>query len=136
MELVHIRLTAADLVGSGVVVVNHARTGLGRALDVGQQIVVTDQDGEFHGATVVAVGGDGVDPEYHLRIGARLPLDLAAQRLADVDLTPDQADLHAVVDLLGELGALLRLGPREPRPPSAESAGAEDPRVQDDDEPS
>lgn len=128
MELVHIRLTAADLVGSGVVVVNHARTGLDRALDVGQRIVVTDQDGEFHGATVVAVGGDGVDPEYHLRIGARLPLDLAAQRMTDIDVTPEQADIQEVVDLLGELRGVLRgLGdPGAIRRPADSSPEAED----------
>lgn len=108
MELVHVRLTAADLAGSRRVVVPHARTGLRQALLVGEELVVTDQDGEFHGATVVAVGGDGHDPEYHLRIGARLPVDLAAQRMRDVDIEPENADLHDVVDLLGDLRDLLR----------------------------
>lgn len=107
MELVHVRLTAADLAGSGRVVVPHARTGLHEALLVGEELVVTDQDGEFHGATVVAVSGDGHDPEYHLKIGARLPLDLAAQRMNDIDIEPENADLQDVVDLLGELRDLL-----------------------------
>jgi len=106
--LVHVRLTTADLVGCGRVVVSHTRTGLPRILLVGDEVVVTDRDGEFHGATVVAVGGDGSDPEYHLRIGARLPMHMAAQRLTDADLMPDNAAIHEVVDLLGELGGLLR----------------------------
>ena len=71
MELVHVRLDAEDLVGDGHVVVPHARTGLDDVLEVGDDLVVTDQDGEFHGATVVSVGGDGHDPHYNLRIGAR-----------------------------------------------------------------
>ena len=75
MELVHVRLAAEDLVGDGRVVVPHARTGLDDVLEVGDDLVVTDQDGEFHGATVIAVGGDGHDPHYNLRIGARLPID-------------------------------------------------------------
>lgn len=86
----------------------HTRIGLPQPLEVGDELVVTDQDGEFHGATVVAVGGDGVDPEYHLRIGARLPLDLAAQRMTDADLEPENISVHDVVDLLGELRDMVR----------------------------
>ncbi|WGL51978.1 hypothetical protein P5P86_18745 [Nocardioides sp. BP30] len=108
MELVHVRLTMADLVSPGRVVLPHTRTGLSQPLDVGDELVVTDQDGEFHGATVIAVGGDGADPQYHLKIGSRLPLDLAAQRMTDVDLEPENAGLHEVVDLLGELRGMLR----------------------------
>jgi hypothetical protein len=108
VELVHVRLTTADLVSEHQVVVGHARSGLAKPLLVGDEVVVTDQDGEFHGATVTAVGGDGADPQYHLRIGARLPVDLAAQRMTDADLEPENAEIHEVVDLLGELRGLLR----------------------------
>jgi hypothetical protein len=110
VELIHVRLEAADLIGSGHIVVQHARTGLSRVLEVNEDLVVTDQDGEFHGAVVVAVSGDGHDPHYHLRIGARLPVDMAAERMADVDLEPERAGLHDVVDLLGELRGLLGPG--------------------------
>jgi hypothetical protein len=103
VELVHVRLTTADLVSGDFVVLPHARAGLARPLLVGDSVVVTDQDGEFHSATVVAVGGDGGNPEYHLRVGARLPLDLAAQRMTGVDTDPENAGIHEVVDLLGEL---------------------------------
>jgi hypothetical protein len=106
VELVHIRLGARDLARRAEVVVAHAQTGLDEALEVGQQLVVTDLDGEFHGAEVVAVGGDGADPEYHLRIGARLPVDIAAQRLTDTDTEPENAGIQEVVDLLGELRRL------------------------------
>ena len=107
MELVHVRLAAADLVSGGHIVLPHARIGLARPLLVGDSVVVTDQDGEFHGATVIAVGGDGANPEYHLRVGARLPIDLAAQRMTGVDTEPDNAGTHEVVDLLGELRGML-----------------------------
>jgi hypothetical protein len=107
VELLHVRLAVEDLIGGGHVVIPHARTGLDSVLEVGDALVVTDQDGEFHGASVVAVGGDGHDPEYHLRIGARLPMDLAAERMTDVDVRPEKAALHDVVDLLGELRGML-----------------------------
>ena len=107
MELVHVRLAAEDLVGDGHVVVPHTRTGLDDVLEVGDDLVVTDQDGEFHGATVIAVGGDGHDPHYNLRIGARLPIDLAAERMTDTDVRPEKAGVHDVVDLLGELRGVL-----------------------------
>jgi hypothetical protein len=106
VELIHIRLEAADLARRGEVVIAHSRTGLDQALEVGQQVVVTDLGGEFHGAEVTAVGGDGADPEYHLRIGARLPVDIAAQRLTDTDTEPENAGVQEVVDLLGELRRL------------------------------
>jgi hypothetical protein len=108
VELVHVRLTAADLVGNGSVVIPHARTGLRQHLLVGDDVVVTDQDGEFHAATVVSVDVRGADQEYRLRVGARLPLDLAAQRMTDADLDPENVGVHDVVDLLGELRVLLR----------------------------
>ena len=103
MELVHVRLDEAHLVGSAPITVSHARTGLEDVLEVGDDLVITDQDGEFHAATVVSVGGDGHDPEYHLRLGARLPIDLAAERLTDTDVRPEKAGVHDVVDLLGDL---------------------------------
>lgn len=108
MDLVHVHVTAADLAGGDNIVVPHARTGLRQVLLVGDDVVLTDQDGEFHGATVVAVGGDGHDPEYHFKVGARLPVDMAAQRMTDADIEPEHADVHDVVDMLGELRDLLR----------------------------
>ncbi len=46
VDLIHIRLSAHDLVSGGdEVVVPHARTGLDDVLEVGEDLVVTDQDG-------------------------------------------------------------------------------------------
>jgi hypothetical protein len=106
VELIHIRLEAGDLARRAEVVVMHSQTGRDEVLEVGQQLVVSDLDGEFHGAEVIAVGGDGADPAYHLRIGARLPVDIAAQRLTDTHTQPENAGVQEVVDLLGELRRL------------------------------
>jgi hypothetical protein len=65
--------------------------------------VVTDRDGEFHAAVVLSVDTSRGQPVYGLHIGARLPVDMAAQRLTDVDMLPENRGLHEIVDLLGEL---------------------------------
>lgn len=116
MELFHVDLSAADLIaGPGPLVVSHEDTGLDVPLVEGQEVLVTDRDGEFHAAVVLSVHpfvdpflGPGDDapqrgPVYALHIGARLPMDMAAQRLTDVDLMPENRGLHEIVDLLGDL---------------------------------
>ena len=114
MELFHVDLSAADLIaGPGPLVVAHGETGLEAPLAEGQEVLVTDRDGEFHAAVVLSVESSGVEPVYALHIGARLPMDMAAQRLTDVDLMPENRGLHEIVDLLGDLR---RSQVRAPRP--------------------
>jgi hypothetical protein len=108
MELIHVDLSAAELISApGPLVVPHGATGLDTSLVEGQEVLVTDRDGEFHAAVVLSAGlsGDNAQPEpvYALHIGARLPMDMAAQRLTDVDLMPENRGLHEIVDLLGDL---------------------------------
>lgn len=104
MELFHVDLSSADLVrGPGPIVVSHQDTGLDAILVESQDVLVTDNDGEFHAAVVLRVDASRGEPRYHLHIGARLPVDLAAQRLADVDMLPENRGIHDVVDLLGDL---------------------------------
>jgi hypothetical protein len=104
MELFHVDLSAAELVsGPGPLVVAQGETELGSPLVEGQEVVVSDRDGEFHAAVVLSVDSDQPEPVYALHIGARLPMDMAAQRLTDVDLLPENRGLHEIVDLLGEL---------------------------------
>ena len=104
MELFHVDLTAADLItGPGPLVVDHEETGLEAPLVEGQEVLITDRDGEFHAAVVLSVDGSRAEPVYALHIGARLPMDMAAQRLTDVDLMPENRGLHEIVDLLGDL---------------------------------
>jgi len=104
MELIHVEMTSAELVaGADPVLVAHGSTGLASVLEDGEEVVVTDSDGEFHAGVVLSVHSDDADPTYALHIGARLPMDMAAQRLADVDLLPENRGLHDIVDLLGAL---------------------------------
>lgn len=116
MELFHVDASSADLVSApGPVVVTHAETGLPRPLVVGQDVLVTDTDGEYHAAVVLAVTTHDDEPAYHLHIGVRLPPDLAAQRIMDVDVLPENAGVQEVVDLLGDLRRSLSDLPTEPR---------------------
>ena len=104
MELFHVDLSAAELIaGPGPLVVGHEETGLEAPLVEGQEVLVTDRDGEFHAAVVLSVDAKWPEPVYALHIGARLPMDMAAQRLTDVDLMPENRGLHEIVDLLGDL---------------------------------
>jgi hypothetical protein len=104
MELFHVDLSAADLIaGPGPLVVAHEETGLEAPLVEGQEVLVTDRDGEFHAAVVLSVDVTRLEPVYALHVGARLPMDMAAQRLTDVDLMPEHRGLHEIVDLLGDL---------------------------------
>jgi hypothetical protein len=104
MELIHVDLTAADMIsGPGPLVVAQGTTGLAGVLDEGQEVLVSDRDGEFHAAVVLSVDTTRGEPLYSLHIGARVPIDMAAQRLTDVDMLPENRGLHEVVDLLGDL---------------------------------
>lgn len=104
MQMFHIDLTSAELVnGPGPIVVWHEETGLSSVLSAGQDVLVTDRAGEFHAAVVLEVDDWQGEPIYAIHIGARLPMDLAAQRLTDVDMLPENRGIHDVVDLLGDL---------------------------------
>lgn len=104
MELIHVDLSSSELVSqTGPIMVAHRTTGLADVLEEGDEVVVTDRDGEFHAGVVLSVLATDDDTAYALDIGARLPMDMAAQRLADVDLLPENQGLHDLVDLLGDL---------------------------------
>jgi hypothetical protein len=104
MELIHVEMSSAALVADdGPILVAHRTTGLAQVLEEGDEVVVTDLDGEFHAGVVLSVGSADGDATYELHIGARLPMDMAAQRLAEVDLPPADQALHDLVDLLGDL---------------------------------
>lgn len=107
MDVIRVDVPAADLAaGQGVIVV--ARDPTRGPLAVGQQVVVVDADGEFHGGVVLAAVDDPDGPGYRLLIGARLPAEVAAERIADQDVLPEHARLHEVVDLLGDLRRAMR----------------------------
>jgi hypothetical protein len=103
MELIHVDLSAGDLITRpGPLLVPHGVTGLAGVLAEAEEVVVSDRDGEFHAAVVESVDPPAGAAVYVLHVGALLPMDMAAQRLTDVDLGPEHRG-HAGVDLLAEL---------------------------------
>lgn len=116
MDIMRVNLASADLVDVPLPVwVPHRDTGLDVVLDPGQQVVLSDLDGELHGGLVLDVLGSPLDPVYSVRVGARLPVDVAAERMTDAELPPDRAETHDLIDLLGEARALWRERQAAPR---------------------
>lgn len=108
VELIAVPVRAAVLTdGPGVggeFVVSHSESGLTRGLELDEQVVVVDPDGEFHAASVVDVEFSLEDTHYVLELGVRLPPDTVRERLSGVDTgAPAGDDLGALLDLLGRL---------------------------------
>ena len=106
MELIAVPVRADVLTdGSGVggeFVVAHSDSGLTRGLELEEQVVVVDPDGEFHAARVVDLEFSLEDTHYVLSLGVRLPPDTVRARLGDATPAAGQ-DLAPVLDLLGRL---------------------------------
>lgn len=101
MELIEV---AEMLRGRGerTLVVAHSSTSLARGLDHDECVVLRDGEGEHFAARVVAIDFELDDTVYTLEVDARLPEDLATERLAGLTISSDLR-MHVVVDLLGEL---------------------------------
>jgi hypothetical protein len=93
----------ARVEGDHLLVVAHTRTSLTRGLDHGEAVVVRTSTGELHAARVLDIGFEPEDTIYTLDVGARLPEDLARERVAGLDADVHDLALHELVDLLGEL---------------------------------
>jgi hypothetical protein len=105
MEFLHLDHSLVEL-HEGPVTVRHGDTGFDHVLIDGQHLVIGDRDGEFHDGLVMWVEDREDEPEgpiYHVLAGVRLPMDAAAQRLADVDMLPENRAMHQLLDLLGAL---------------------------------
>ncbi|GAB3761110.1 hypothetical protein FB382_003283 [Nocardioides ginsengisegetis] len=85
------------------VVVAHSATSLTRGLEFGEAVVLRTAEGEHWTAKVRDIGFEVDDTVYTLDLGARLPDDLAADRLEGLDPLRHDLELHEVVDLLGDL---------------------------------
>ena len=94
----------ARVEGDHLLVVAHTATQLTRGLDHGEAVVVRTSSGELHAARVLDIGFEPEDTIYTLDVGARLPEDLARERVAGLDASVHDLALHELVDLLGELG--------------------------------
>lgn len=103
MELIAVPFESDDLARCAFVDVRHSETGLERGLDHDESVVVLDAEGGFHAAVVDEVGFTLEDTTYRLRLGVRLPADLAADRLSGSPLTLERQQLHEIADLIGEL---------------------------------
>ena len=105
MELIAVPVRAAllaDSSGSGEFVVSHSDTSLTRGLELDEQVVVVDPDGEFHAARVVDLEFGLEDTHYVLELGVRLPPENVRDRLNDAPADPSE-DLGTLLDLLGRL---------------------------------
>jgi hypothetical protein len=92
--------------------VAHSETSLRRGLEFGEPVVLWVGGRDHYAAKVREIEFEIEDTVYTLELGARLPADLAAERLAG--LTTDQdLELHEIVDLLGDLR---RMPPTEAPP--------------------
>ena len=102
-------------------VVAHSETELRRGLEFGEPVVLRVGGRDHYAAKVRQIEFELDDTIYTLDLGARLPGDLAAERL--VGLTADHdLELHELVDLLGDLR---RMPPTE-APPTREDQEHED----------
>ncbi len=103
MELIAVPILADALTRCASIEVLHSETRLERGLEHEESVIVLDADGGFHAAVVDEVGFTLEDTTYRLRLGVRLPADLAADRLSGAPLTLERSQLHDVADLLGEV---------------------------------
>jgi hypothetical protein len=103
MELIDLEVPSAQLADRYFVQVRHSRTGLGRGLELAERVVLQDRDGGYHAATVEAVEFTLDDTLYRVRLGARLPEDIAQERLSGEPLSRDRQSIHDVIDLVDHL---------------------------------
>jgi len=104
-------------------VVAHSETSLVRGLEYGEPVVLLVAGRDHYAARVREIEFEPEDTVYVLDLSARLPGDLAEDRVAG--LRPDHdLQLHELVDLLGDLR---RMPPTSASDPSRErSDEAED----------
>lgn len=65
--------------------------------------MIRTDDGEYHSARVVDLDFELEDTIYGLQVGARLPAEMAAERLSDAPLDEDTKDVHRIVNMLARM---------------------------------
>ena len=102
MEFIELN-SPARVSGEHVLVISHSSTALTRGLNHGEAVVLQTDRGELYAAEVIDIGFWPEDTVYTLALGARLPENIARERIAG--LNPEEHDLalHEIIDLLGEL---------------------------------
>lgn len=89
--------------GERALVVGHSLTDLARGLDPREPVVLRTGEGDCYAARVHAIDFELEDTIYTFEIGARLPEDLALERVDGLDPRRHDLTLHELVDMLGEL---------------------------------
>ena len=89
--------------GERVLVVGHSLTGLTRGLDPKEPVVLRTSDADHYAAQVRSIEFELDDTIYTFEVGARLPEDLALERIGGLDPKRHDLSMHELVDLLGEL---------------------------------
>lgn len=102
MEFIELN-SPARVSGEHVLVISHSSTALTRGLNHGEPVVLQTQEGELYAAEVIDIGFWPEDTVYTFALGARLPADVARERIAGLDPEKHDLALHEIVDLLGEL---------------------------------
>jgi hypothetical protein len=92
--------------------VAHSETSLRRGLEFGEPVVLRVGGRDHYAAKVRQIEFEPEDTIYTLDLGARLPADLAEERLGGLT-TDHDLELHEIVDLLGDLR---RMPPTEAPP--------------------
>lgn len=93
----------ARVSGEHLLVIAHSSTKLTRGLDHGEPVVIQTDRGELYAAEVIDIGFWPEDTVYTLALGARLPENLARERIEGLDARKHDLALHEIIDLLGEL---------------------------------
>jgi hypothetical protein len=102
MEIVELD-ESVQLRGERVLVVGHSLTGLTRGLDPKEPVVLRTSDADHYAARVRSIEFELEDTIYTFEVGARLPEDLALERISGLDPKRHDLSMHEMVDLLGEL---------------------------------
>jgi hypothetical protein len=89
--------------GERTLVVGHSLTGLTRGLEPRESVVLHTADGDYYAAQLRGIEFELEDTVYTFAVGARLPENLALERVAGLDPAVHDLSLHQLVDLLGEL---------------------------------
>ncbi|GAA1761815.1 hypothetical protein GCM10009795_005330 [Nocardioides hankookensis] len=111
MEIVEVDASVV-VRGMAKLTVHHHETGLNRGLEHREPVVLRTATGEMYAAQVWAIDFEVEDTLYTLAIGARLPGDLALERVEGLDWARHDLAMHELVDLLGRLRSERARGPR------------------------
>ncbi len=102
MEIIELD-ASVQVRGERVLVVGHSQTALSRGLEPREQVVLRTADEDHYAAQVSSIGFELEDTVYTFDVGARLPEDLALERVRGLDAEAHDLSLHELVDLLGDL---------------------------------